>query len=296
MIYEVSHRTRYRYSIPVSFSHHVLHLSPRTFPHQVCHRTALSISPTPTIQTARTDYFGNPETHITLQEQHRELVLHARSVIEVRETPRPVPSKTKPWDEIYGSLVSDLSEPARNALQFAFDSPRTRYTVDLRDYATESFLPGRPVLEGALDLTQRIFRDFDYDKTATTVWTPIDEVFAGRRGVCQDFAHLELACLRSLRVPARYVSGYLLTKAPEGKDKLVGSDASHAWLSVWCPGHGWIDLDPTNNLLVSVEHVAIGIGRDYGDVSLVNGVIFGGGAHTIEVAVDVSPIGVATIS
>ena len=256
----------------------------------------MSISPTPTIQTARTDYFGNPETHITLQERHSELVLHARSVIEVRESSRPVPSETRPWDEIYRSLEWDLSEPARQALEYAFDSPRTRFTVDLRGYAAASFPPGRPVLEGALDLTRRIFQDFDYDKTATTVSTPIDEVFAGRRGVCQDFAHLELACLRSLRVPARYVSGYLLTKAPEGKDKLVGSDASHAWLSVWCPGHGWIDLDPTNNLLVSVEHVAIGIGRDYGDVSLVNGVIFGGGAHTIEVAVDVNPIGAATMS
>lgn len=295
MIYEVSHRTRYRYSIPVSFSHHVLHLSPRRFPHQVCHRTALSISPTPTIQTARTDYFGNPETHITLQERHSELVLHARSVIEVRESSRPVPSETRPWDEIYRSLEWDLSEPARQALEYAFDSPRTRFTVDLRGYAAASFPPGRPVLEGALDLTRRIFQDFDYDKTATTVSTPIDEVFAGRRGVCQDFAHLELACLRSLRVPARYVSGYLLTKAPEGKDKLVGSDASHAWLSVWCPGHGWIDLDPTNNLLVSVEHVAIGVGRDYRDVSLVSGVIFGGGAHTIEVAVDVTPVEAAMI-
>lgn len=290
MIYEVNHRTRYRYSIPVSFSHHVLHLSPRPFPHQVCHRTALSVSPTPTVQTARTDYFGNPVTYVTLQEQHSELVLHARSVIEVHDTPRPAPAETPPWDWIYPSLEPDFTEPARNALQYAFDSPRTSYSVDLRSYAAASFPPGRPVLEGALDLTRRIFEDFNYDKTATTVWTPVDDVFTGRRGVCQDFAHLELACLRSLRVPARYVSGYLLTKAPAGKEKLVGSDASHAWLSVWCPEHGWIDLDPTNNLMVSVEHVAIGVGRDYGDVSPVNGVIFGGGAHTVDVAVDVNPV------
>ena len=290
MIYDVSHRTSYRYSIPVSFSHHVLHLSPRPFAHQVCHRTALSISPTPTVQASSTDYFGNPVTNITLQEQHRELSLHARSVIEVRHTSHPPPSETRPWDEIYHMLETDVSEDALDSLQYVFDSPRTRSTVDLRDYAAASFPPGRSVLEGALDLTRRIFEEFDYDDTATTVWTPVDEVFAGRRGVCQDFAHLQLACLRALRLPARYVSGYLLTKAPEGKSKLVGADASHAWISVWCPGHGWVDLDPTNNLMVSVDHVAICIGRDYGDVSPVNGVIFGGGAHTVAVAVDVTPV------
>jgi transglutaminase-like putative cysteine protease len=290
VIYDVSHRTSYRYSIPVSFSHHVLHLSPRPFTHQACHRTALSISPAPTAQASTTDYFGNPVTHITLQEQHRELSLHARSVIEVHHTSRPAPSETRPWDEIYRMLEKDVSEDALESLQYVFDSPRTRSTVDLRDYAAASFPPGRPVLEGALDLTRRIFEDFDYDDTATTVWTPVDEVFAGRRGVCQDFAHLELACLRALRLPARYVSGYLLTKAPEGKSKLVGADASHAWISVWCPGYGWVDLDPTNNLMVSVDHVAISIGRDYGDVSPVNGVIFGGGAHTVDVAVDVNPV------
>jgi transglutaminase-like putative cysteine protease len=250
----------------------------------------LSISPTPTVQASTTDYFGNPVTSITLQEQHKELVLHARSVIEVLDTAHPVPSETRPWDEIYRRLETDVSGEALESLQYAFDSPRTRSTGDLRDYAGESFPPGQPVLEGALDLTRRIFEDFDYDDTATTVGTPVDEVFTGRRGVCQDFAHLELACLRALRLPARYVSGYLLTKAPEGREKLVGADASHAWLSVWCAEHGWVDLDPTNNLMVSADHVAIAIGRDYGDVSPVNGVIFGGGAHTVDVAVNVNPV------
>lgn len=168
MIYEVSHRTRYRYSIPVSFSHHVLHLSPRTFPHQVCHRTALSISPTPTIQTARTDYFANPETHITLQEQHSELVLHVRSVIEVRETSRPVPAETRPWDEIYGSLVSDISEPARNALQFAFEL--SAYTVhrgssELRDsiFSARPACPRRRSRPNAADFPRfRLRQDGDY--------------------------------------------------------------------------------------------------------------------------------------
>jgi len=290
VIYDVSHRTSYRYSIPVSFSHHVLHLSPRPFAHQVCHRTALSISPTPTVQASTTDYFGNPVTSITLQEQHSELLLHARSVVEVLDTARPDPAETRPWDEIYRMLETDVSEQGLEILQYAFDSPRTRGPRDLRDYAGASFPPGRPVLEGALDLTRRIFEDFDYDDTATTVWTPVDEVFTGRRGVCQDFAHLELACLRALRVPARYVSGYLLTKAPEGSEKLVGADASHAWLSVWCSEHGWVDLDPTNNLMVSADHVAIAFGRDYGDVSPVNGVIFGGGAHTVDVAVNVNSV------
>ena len=141
-----------------------------------------------------------------------------------------------------------------------------------------------------MELTGRIYHEFRYDPTATTVSTPVEEVFEARRGVCQDFAHLQLACLRALRLPARYVSGYLLTRAPEGKEKLIGADASHAWLSVWCPGHGWVDVDPTNNLLVSVEHVTVAWGRDYGDVSPVSGAIFGGGAHTVQVAVDVLPL------
>lgn len=289
MIYDVSHRTRYRYSIPVSFSHHRLHLTPRPCAHQVCHRTALSVSPNPTVQTAGEDYFGNPVTNVTLQDQHKELTLHSRSVIEVSPASPPDPARTAPWDTIYEALYGDTSDTGLDAIQYVFDSPCAASSSTLARYAAESFPSGAPVLAGALDLTRRIYQEFTYDGTATTVSTPVEEVFAGRRGVCQDFAHLEIACLRSLGVPARYVSGYLLTHPPEGKERLVGADASHAWLAVWCPDHGWVDLDPTNNLVVSEEHITVAWGRDYSDVSLIKGAIFGGGAHTIDVAVDVVP-------
>jgi transglutaminase-like putative cysteine protease len=290
MFYEVSHRTTYRYSVPVSFSHHLLHLIPRPCDRQVCHRTVLVITPTPTIHSSATDYFGNPVTFITLQEQHTELDLHVKSVIEVKTTPHADPLPTVAWDSLYDALVADTGEPALDALQYAFPSPYTPLLDNLEAYARQSFVPGRPLLDAALDLTRRIFGDFTYDATATTVSTPLREMFAARRGVCQDFAHLQLACLRALRLPARYVSGYLLTKPPEGRERLLGADASHAWLSVWCPDYGWIDLDPTNNIVVGEEHITLGWGRDYGDVSLVNGAIFGGGKHKIEVAVDVTPI------
>ncbi|HSO41736.1 MAG TPA: transglutaminase family protein [Rhodospirillales bacterium] len=290
MLYDVSHRTTYRYSVPVSISHHVLHLVPRQCTRQNTRRTMLAVTPTPTIHASSTDAFGNPLTFITLQDRHTELALHAKSVIEVFAPERPDPSATAPWDGLYDRLARDRSEAGLDALQYAFPSPRVPSSLDLEAYARAAFTPGRPLLEAALDLNARIFTEFAYDATATTVSTPVDEVFAKKRGVCQDFAHLEIACLRSLRLPARYVSGYLLTRPPEGRERLVGADASHAWLSVWVPEYGWVDLDPTNNLLVGEEHITIGWGRDYGDVSLVKGAIFGGGAHKIEVAVDVTPM------
>jgi transglutaminase-like putative cysteine protease len=291
MIYDVSHRTTYRYSIPVSFSHHVLHLSPRSCPHQACQRTVLSISPTPAAHASGLDYFGNPVTFITLQHQHKELMLHARSIIEVIARPLPEAAATMAWDAIYGTLTADTSDDALDALQFTFVSPQTKACDALKAYALACFPPGRPVLEGALELTARIFKEFTFDPTATTVSTPVDEVFRHRRGVCQDFAHLQLACLRALRIPARYVSGYLLTRPPEGRtERLVGADASHAWLAVWCPGHGWVELDPTNNMVVALDHITLAWGREYSDISPVNGAIFGGGAHMVQVAVDVTPL------
>jgi transglutaminase-like putative cysteine protease len=290
VLYEVSHRTTYRYSIPVSFSHHLIHLSPRPCAHQVCHRTALIVLPTPTRHAQATDYFGNLVSYITLQHQHKELILHAKSMIEVKPAPTPEPHRTTPWDQIYPRLFHDTSDEGLDALQYVFETPKTCASPAIRAYALACFPPGRPVLEGVLDLTRRIYEEFRFDPTATTASTPVEEVFEARRGVCQDFAHLQIACLRALRLPARYVSGYLLTRPPEGKEKLIGADASHAWLSVWSPGHGWVDFDPTNNLLVSVEHVTVAWGRDYGDVSPVSGAIFGGGKHTVQVAVDVLPI------
>jgi transglutaminase-like putative cysteine protease len=290
MLYDVSHRTTYRYSIPVSFSHHLLHLTPRPGERQLCHRTALAVSPTPSRHVAAKDYFGNPVTFITLQEQHTDLVLYARSTIEVRPSSGLDPAATMPWDRVYETLWDDRSESGLDAIQHVFESPYARAKAPVEELARSAFTPGRPVLAAALDLTRTIFETFTYDPTATTVSTPVDHVFKARRGVCQDFAHLQIACLRALKVPARYVSGYLLTRPAQGRERLIGADVSHAWLSVWCPPHGWVDLDPTNNLLVSDEHITLGWGRDYGDVSPVNGAIFGGGAHTVAVSVEVAPL------
>ena len=290
MLFDVRHRTTYRYSQPVSISHHVLHLMPRRSDRQIVHASRLSVDPAPTVRSDATDYFGNQVAYLTLQDQHETLGIEACSRVEVVAPPDHLPQRTTPWDQVFAQLESSASRAALDVLQFAFESPFTRATADLAAYARESFVPGRPILEAALDLTGRIFRDFRYESGTTSVSTPVEEVFRSRHGVCQDFAHLELACLRALALPARYVSGYLLTRPPPGQPRRIGADASHAWLSVWCAEAGWVDLDPTNDTIARDEHVTLAWGRDYGDISPINGVIFGGGEHTIDVAVDVIPV------
>lgn len=290
MIYRVSHRTTYRYSQPVAIAHHLLHLEPRRCDRQTCRSAGLAVLPKPAVLRVDADYFGNPVTYLTIQEPHSALDLHAECLVETAPSTPPDPDATPPWETVPALLSRDLSPAGLAVFEFAFDSPHTVSSADLVPYARESFPPGRPLLAGALDLMRRIHRDFAYDSTATTVSTPVETVFAERRGVCQDFAHVQIACLRSLGLSARYVSGYLLTHPPEGGERLVGADASHAWLSVWCPGHGWIDLDPTNDMIPSAEHITIAWGRDYADVSPVTGVIVGGGEHEVAVAVDVVPI------
>ena len=289
MRYEINHLTTYDYGQPVAISHHVLHLLPRPCEHQERINLALDVSPQPTLRGSGADYFGNPVTYLTLQTQHTQLKLHAKSTIIVTVPPTPDPESTQPWDAVFDDLCNDTSEATLATIQYAFDSPYTGAKADVAAYARESFTPGRPILSAALELTSRIYRDFVYDDEATTVSTPVDEVFAARRGVCQDFAHFQIACLRALSLPVRYVSGYLLTHPPEGQKRLEGADASHAWLSIWCPGHGWVDLDPTNDMVPSGEHISLAWGRDYADVSPVNGAIFGGGQHTVSVAVNVLP-------
>lgn len=290
MIYEVSHRTVYRYSQPVSVSHHLLHLAPRGAPFQSCGDFAIEISPAPSVQAAATDYFGNPTTFVTIQQTHLELVLHALSVVTVGDRPAPAADATPGWEEVRRLAREGGSPAALEALEFAFASSYVPILAELETYAAASFTPGRPLLLAALELTRRIFTDFRYEPGATSLTTGVADVFATRRGVCQDFAHLQIACLRALGLPARYVSGYLLTRPAGGKERLIGADASHAWLSVWMPGHGWVDLDPTNNTVPGSEHVTLAWGRDYGDVSPVSGVMYGGGAHEVAVSVDVAAV------
>jgi transglutaminase-like putative cysteine protease len=238
----------------------------------------------------RIDYFGNAATFFTVQEPHCQLTVSATHLVDVEPAPVPDATKTIPWEEAGERLQSDLTPELLDASQFVCDSRYIRRSQELADYARVSFFKGRPALEAALDLTARIHREFQYDQGATTVATSLAEVFEHRRGVCQDFAHLAIACLRSLGLAARYVSGYLSTDPPPGCVPLVGTDATHAWLSVFCPGTGWIDLDPTNNQIPGDRYILLAWGRDYDDVSPIKGIVLGGGQHSVTVAVDVDAL------
>jgi len=290
MIYSVRHRTTYEYEDPVSVSHHVVRLTPRSFPGQTCRKSKISVAPTPPSTSGCYDYFGNGQVFFTLQEPHDRLIVEANSELEVVPTALPDFSASPRWDSVRPLLEKDSSIDGLNAYQYVFDSQRVRARRDLAEYARESFPEGRPLLEGAFDLTHRIHKDFIFDSKATEVSTTVETVFEKRRGVCQDFAHLQIACLRSLGLPARYVSGYLRTLPPKGRPRLIGADASHAWCAVWSPGAGWIDFDPTNDCVPSDGHITVAWGRDYSDVSPIHGVLLGGAKHTLDVGVDVMPM------
>ncbi len=238
------------------------------------------------------DYFGNKLTFFTVQEPHEKLVVEARSIVAIHEHYKSPPGHSRPWEQVAKALPDDSREEGLDAYQFVFESPRIRAGEQFATYALQSFTPSRPFAEALLDLTARINKDFIFDSKATTVRTPTEEVFRKRRGVCQDFAHLQIACLRSLHLAARYVSGYLRTYPPPGRARLVGADASHAWISAYDPDHGWLDMDPTNNVVPSSGHVTIAWGRDYGDVSPLRGMILGGREHTLKVGVDMKPLDV----
>lgn len=284
--YAVSHATTYAYAEPVEICQSVAWLTPRDTPRQRVQDVRIDISPPPDVLTHRRDYFGNVVTFFHLQELHEQVKIVARSTIEI-DGPRDAPAADLPWEQARDQLDADRSPAGIDARQFRFDSRFVRTASALRDYAATSFAPGRPLREALLDLTRRIYREFRYDPKSTTIATPIEKVFADRAGVCQDFAHLQIAMLRSLGLASRYVSGYLDNQPPPGKKQLVGADASHAWLSVFVPGHGWLDADPTNNQLPGDRHVTVAWGRDYADVTPLRGVILGGGAHKLTVAVDV---------
>ena len=290
MIYRVRHLTKYDYEDPVSVSHHVLRLTPRNLTGQRCSRSHIAIAPAPPSSITRIDYFGNVLTFFTLREPHGSLTVEASSELEVQTVQPPDFSRSPHWETVPQSLEGEPSVEALDAYQFVFDSRRVGASLELAAYARDSFPAGRPLLEGVHDLTRRIHQDFRFDTNATEVTTPVETFFEKRRGVCQDFAHLQIACLRSLGLPARYVSGYLRTMPPPGRARLVGADASHAWCSAWCPGAGWVDFDPTNDCVPSDGHVTLAWGRDYSDVSPIHGVLFGGARHTLHVGVDVIPV------
>ena len=290
MTYDIVHLTLYDYAAPVSVSRHVARLEPRTTATQRCDAFTLKVLPVPTLRKSRTDYFGNQLCFFSLQEVHERLEIVTRSRVQVRSLAATRLEASPAWEQVAGLFRDPVSPDVVEPFEFVFDSPQVRASLTLADYARESFGADTPLLAGARDLTRRIFTDFKYDPQATTVATPLEEVIEKRRGVCQDFAHLGIACLRSLGLPARYVSGYLRTHPPEGKERLQGADASHAWFSVFCPETGWLDFDPTNNLQPGEEHITVAYGRDFGDVSPVAGILTGGGAHEVKVAVDVTEV------
>ncbi len=290
MNYAITHRTLYEYAAPVSVSQHVARLAPRATTTQACDAFTLEIAPVPTLRRTRTDYFGNELCFFSIQEKHKTLEIVTKSLVTVEPGEAINVEDSLPWEEVAALFRDPVSPEVVEPYEFVFDSPQIRASQELAAYALESFSEGVHVLVGAKELTRRIFKEFKYDPKATTVATPLEEVWQKKRGVCQDFAHLGIACLRSLGLPARYVSGYLRTRPPEGRPRLVGADASHAWFSVYCPKFGWVDFDLTNNCSPSDEHIIIAFGRDFDDVSPVAGIITGGGEHQVKVAVDVEPL------
>lgn len=295
MNYRIRHTTTYSYSDPVPVCHNQVLLSPRESSWLECHSHRLQVRPAPTIAGRRRDYFGNLVHVFSIEESLKKLTITSTSRVTV--TPRELPSScsTLPWERLVAAVSNRKDANWMEACEFTFDSPFIRRGDDFVNYAETSFTPGRPILEATLELTERINSEFKYDTAATHVNTTPEEAFRLKAGVCQDFAHVQIACLRSLGIPAKYVSGYLRTIPKPGEKRLVGADESHAWIAVYCGaasgdlGPGWVDVDPTNNCICSTDHIPVATGRDYQDVAPIRGVFIGGGTHELDVSVDVCP-------
>jgi len=297
MRYRITHLTRYDYDASVSLCHSITHLKPRETPYQRPLSAQVRVSPWPAVAREHRDLFGNRVNYFSVQQAHRTLEITATCEIDVGAAPAPTLAASPPWEQVRDRLREDRHPASIAARIFTLTSPALAPSAPAADYARASFPPGRPVLEAAMDLTHRIYADLIYDPTSTTIATPLTAVLEHRRGVCQDFAHLAIAGLRSLGLPARYVSGYLETLPPPGQPKLRGADASHAWFGLYLPpalapgaGDGWVDFDPTNDSLIGEQHLTTAVGRDYQDVTPVRGVFYGGGEHRLSIAVDVDRV------
>jgi transglutaminase-like putative cysteine protease len=289
--YQITHITEYIYGDPVPLCHDLVHLQPRETARQTLLSHSLQIVPHPLVRADRIDFFGNHATWFSVQEPHERMRIVARSLVDVKNFDPPTGFWWPAWDEVAGMLIQRRDRDCLDARQFCFDSPHVATAGELAEYAKPTFTPGRPLMEATVEFTKRIRAEFKFDKDATTIGTPVLEVLRHRHGVCQDFAHLQIACLRSLGLAARYVSGYLRTIPPPGQPRMVGVDASHAWVSVFFPDYGWVDFDPTNGIIPSSGHITLGWARDYSDISPVKGVVVGGRRHGLSVSVDVEAIG-----
>ncbi|UZE12556.1 transglutaminase family protein [Pseudomonas sp. B21-053] len=291
--YQIFHDTHYHYDSPVSLAQQLAHLWPRPCTWQRCTAQALLISPDPTTRRDELDVFGNPLTRLAFERPHDELLVNAELTVEVLARPVLDFNLSPAWEETRNALTYSshpLSPELLEACRYRFESPYVHLKRNFVDFSESCFPAGRPLLLGVQALMEKIFSEFTFDAEATQVATPLVEVLERRRGVCQDFAHLMLACVRSRGLAARYISGYLLTQPPPGQPRLIGADASHAWVSVFCPVLGWVDFDPTNNVQPALEHITLAWGRDFSDVSPLRGVILGGGNHDPEVRVTVMPL------
>ncbi|MBG6073816.1 MULTISPECIES: transglutaminase family protein [unclassified Polaromonas] len=289
--YHVVHETQVNYASTVTLSQQYLHMTPRSFSYQQIESHALWVTPTENDGVDGMDYFGNQTRQITITAAHQSLLVHAESTVALMQRPDlDSIQKSASWESLRDRLQQGMETALADAYRYLYASPHVSCSLELEAFARISFTPGRAQLDAALDLTQRIFDEFDFDADATDISTPLDEVLRGRRGVCQDFAQLMIGCLRSLGLPARYMSGYILTHPPAGQPRMIGADASHAWVSVFCPDLGWVDFDPTNRCLVQHEHITLGWGRDFSDVTPMRGVVLGGGEQELEVRVTVTPL------
>jgi transglutaminase-like putative cysteine protease len=287
-VVHVLHHTAYRYEVPVAQSWQLAHLRPRELSGQRVLSHRLEVAPRPDWFDERLDTFGNPVAAFSIHASHDTLDVIAESRVELDPPRDDTPAARRPWDP--QAVARATGREALELGQVVGPSPLVPRSRRAVHYARRSFRPGAPFAVALDELARRIHRDFEFDPSATTVTTPLEEVFARRRGVCQDFAQLMIACLRGAGVPARYVSGYIVTAPPPGQPRLTGADASHAWVSAWCPGHGWIDVDPTNDRRADQDFVTLGWGRDFSDVTPLRGVILGGGAQALEARVTVTPV------
>lgn len=291
--YHIRHDTRYEYDQPVGESHQLLRLAPRDLAWQRTLSHRLQIDPEPTRLDTFIDAFGNRVRAVDFETDHHSLSIRTEAWIELRPRPTGEAAEALPWQQARNALayVAGRRYPPEmlDACQFLYESRHVRVKREFAAYTRACFGIDDSVLSGTRRLMERIFDEFTFDPEATTVSTPVTEVFEKKRGVCQDYAHFMISCLRSIGLPARYMSGYLLTRPPPGKPRLIGADATHAWLAVYCPDSGWFEFDPTNQLQPSSEHIVLGWGRDFADVSPLRGVLLGGGSHDPEIEVTVVP-------
>jgi transglutaminase-like putative cysteine protease len=287
----VVHKTTYHYGEPVASSHHEAHLAPRDGRSQICLSHAVRVSPVPGTLRERRDYFDNRTLYFGIHESHRSMEVVAESEILVRGREHSLLLDRTSWETVRDVVGHERQPDSLTAFAFTFDSFYVSAThAELFEFARPSFPPGRPMLDAVAELTERIFKELIYDTTATETSTPLTDVIRARRGVCQDFAHFEIGCLRAMGLPARYVSGYLSTTPPPNEPRMIGCDASHAWISTYVPSVGWVDFDPVNNTMAGEGHVTVAYGRDYADVTPIRGVLVGGGRHAVRVSVDVAPV------